>query len=459
MAYTRIHAIKRTLQKALDYIENPEKTDDQMLVSAYNVDPMYASLEFSITSAIAQAAKGDYTKTGGANNLAYHMIQSFSPDDKITPQQAHEIGKKLADEFLDGKYEYVISTHVDKGHVHNHIIYNAVSFVDFKKYETTPYKTAANIRQISDRLCEEYGLSVIRNPKLTQKSPSHFEWEQRQAGTSWKVKIKEKIDAAIEAASSYEEFAAELQRAGVEIKEGKRISFRLSGTEQERFVRGDRIGEDYSRDGIIRRLQDKGLKTSKKPAHERYAEQIEILSKREKKERLHEVADALLTIRREGIRSDDDFATKVDQLKERAAEVKASVGELKDKHAQYAQVRKYLQSWRDGLPIAQERDRLRGSKREKYAQLHTGELAMFEHAGRQLQKLGVNTGVDPEKVEGLLKAQETRLASLNEDLKKVTARIDQLRKTEAMVRSLRSENQHLSQVKLADGPERNSDDR
>lgn len=426
-----------------------------MLVSAYNVDPVYASLEFTMTAAIARTMRGDYANTGGGNNLAYHLIQSFSPEDQVTSQLAHEIGKKMADELLDGKYEYVITTHVDKGHIHNHIIFNATSFLDFKKYETAPYKTARKIREVSDRLCEEYGLSVIRNPNLSQKSPSHFEWEQKRSGTSWKAKIQEKIDAAIEAASSYEEFAAELQRAGIEIKDGKRISFRLSGTEQERFVRGDRIGEDYSRDGILQRLQNKGMMAAKKPAHERYAEQIEILSGREKKARLHEVADALLTIRREGIRSDDDFTAKVDQLKEREAEVKASVGELKEKHAQFAQVWKYLKSWRDGLPIAQERDRLRGSKREKYAQLHTGEMAMFEHAGRQLQKLGVNTGVDPEKVQGLLTDQETRLASLKEDLKKVTARIDQLRKTEAMVRSLREESQEPARTKTAEQPDRN----
>ena len=453
MAYTRIHAIKRTLQKALDYIENPEKTEDQMLVSAYNVDPRYASLEYAITSAVAQTAKGDYTKTGGGNNLAYHLIQSFSPEDKVTPEQAHEIGKKLADELLDGKYEYVISTHVDKGHVHNHIIFNATSFIDFKKFETIPYKTAARIRKISDRLCEEYGLSIIRNPNLSRKSPSHFEWEQQKKGTSWKAKIRKKIDAAIEAASSYEAFVAELQRSGVEIKDGQRISFRLSGTEQERFVRGDRIGDEYSRNGILQRLQHKGSKTDKKPAHERYAEQIEILSRKEKKARLAEVADALLTIRREEIRSDDDFTTRIDQLKTRAAEVTESVQSLREKHAQYAQVWKYLRSWRDGMPIAQERDRLRGSKREQFAQLHAGELAMFERAGRQLQKLGVKTEVDPDKLQGLLKDQDARLASLEEDLKKVTTRIDQLRMTESIVRELRRENQLPAQARSAEGPE------
>lgn len=85
-----------------------------------------------MTAALGRELKGDYTKTGGANNLAYHMIQSFSPDDLISPEKAHDLGKKWADDILEGKYEYVISTHIDKGHIHNHIVFNSVSFLIIK---------------------------------------------------------------------------------------------------------------------------------------------------------------------------------------------------------------------------------------------------------------------------------------------------------------------------------------
>lgn len=102
MAYVRIRGIKTTLSKALDYIENPEKTEHQMLVSGYNVDPLSASIEYAMTAAIAKEVKGDYSRTGGANNFAYHMIQSFAPYDKITPEEAHELGRKWADEILGG---------------------------------------------------------------------------------------------------------------------------------------------------------------------------------------------------------------------------------------------------------------------------------------------------------------------------------------------------------------------
>ena len=151
MAITKIHAIKSTLGKALDYIENPDKTDGQMLVSGYNCEPQTASIDFEMTAVLAHKARN--LKRKRSTNLAYHLIQSFSPEDAVTPEQAHELGKKLAFEHTGGKYEYVVATHIDKGHIHNHIMLNAVSFYDYKKLRTVPYRTARQIRDISDRLC------------------------------------------------------------------------------------------------------------------------------------------------------------------------------------------------------------------------------------------------------------------------------------------------------------------
>lgn len=151
MAITKIHAIKSTLGKALAYIENPDKTDGQMLVSGYNCEPQTASIDFEMTAVLAHKARN--LKRKRSTNLAYHLIQSFSPEDAVTPEQAHELGKKLAFEYTGGKYEYMVATHIDKGHIHNHIMINAVSFYDYKKLRTVPYRTARQIRDISDRLC------------------------------------------------------------------------------------------------------------------------------------------------------------------------------------------------------------------------------------------------------------------------------------------------------------------
>lgn len=453
MAYTRIHAIKTTLNKALDYIENPAKTQEQLLVSGYNVDPISASVEYRMTAALAREMKGDYAKTGGADILAFHMIQSFSPYDKITPEQAHELGKKWADEILQGKHEYVISTHVDKGHIHNHIIFNSVSFYDYKKYETKPYKTAALLRKVSDRLCEEQGLSIIQNPNLKQKSPTHYEWEQHRAGTSWKAQIKENIDKAIEAATDYDSFKENLRKANVEIKEGKRISFKIAGSGQERYCRGDRIGEEYTREKIVARLAapkerelqkeeetkrrgEKNAASAPQPVFSSYDKKVEWEAQRTTLAATKELAAALMTIRQENIQQEIDFEIRISGLSEKAAGVRSTMTELSGKNQQYKNAAKYLLAFNQYLPIKQELEKQLPFRKAKYARLHEGELAAFDHAAAQLEKLGVNTNVDPEKVLTLVKEQDGKVSELSAALKETAAKIDALRQAQRIVKEI-----------------------
>ena len=154
MATTKIKPIKSTLKKALDYICNPEKTDDKILISSFGCSYETADIKFGFT--LAQAMdKG--------NNLAHHLIQAFDPGE-TTPEQAHEIGKRLADEVTKGQYEYVLTTHIDKGHVHNHIMFCAVNFMDYHKYNSNK-KSLYGIRNTSDRICREYGLSIVKPGK------------------------------------------------------------------------------------------------------------------------------------------------------------------------------------------------------------------------------------------------------------------------------------------------------
>ena len=141
MAVTKIHPIKSTLKKALDYIENPDKTDEKLFVSSYGCSYETADIEFQML--LDQA----YQK---GNNLAHHLIQAFEPGE-TTAEQAHEIGRQLADEILGGKYEYVIATHINKEHCHNHIIFCAVDFAEHKKYVSNR-KSYEQIRRVSDRL-------------------------------------------------------------------------------------------------------------------------------------------------------------------------------------------------------------------------------------------------------------------------------------------------------------------
>ncbi len=251
MAVTKIKPIKSTLSKALDYIQNPEKTDEKMLVSSFGCSYETADIEFGFT--LSQALdKG--------NNLAHHLIQSFEPGE-VDYEKAHEIGRQLADAITKGQHEYVLTTHIDKGHIHNHIIFCAVNFVDHHKYISNK-RSYYGIRNMSDKLCRENGLSVVV-PGKGSKGKSYAEYQADKTGTSYKGKLKIAVDALIPQVSSFEELLSRLQAAGYEIKAGKYVSCRAPG--QERFTRLKTLGADYTEEAIKERIEGKRTRAAKVP--------------------------------------------------------------------------------------------------------------------------------------------------------------------------------------------------
>ena len=255
MAVTKIKPIKSTLSKALDYIQNPDKTDNKMLVSSFGCSFETADIEFAFT--LSQALdKG--------NNLAHHLIQSFAPGE-ADYQTAHEIGRQLADAVTKGQHEYVLTTHIDKGHIHNHIIFCAVNFVDHHKYVSNK-RSYYGIRNMSDRLCREHGLSVV-TPGKGSKGKSYAEYQAEKTGSSWKGKLKTTVDALIPQVSSFEELLQRLQAAGYEIKPGKYVSCRAPG--QERFTRLKTLGADYTEEAMRERIEGKRTRPAKAPREQR----------------------------------------------------------------------------------------------------------------------------------------------------------------------------------------------
>ena len=253
MAIAKIHAIKSTLSNVILYIENPSKTDGQLLVSGYNVEPQTAALDFEITAMMAH--KVHHISCKKTSNLAYHLIQSFSPTEKITPREAHDLGRKLALEFTEGKYEFVIATHIDKGHIHNHIIINSVSFYDYKKLRTVPYRTAQQIRSISDRLCMEAQLSVIKDPqKLGQLYPTYV---QKKRTTSNRTEVRKKLNFCLERATNYAQFLQMAQELGISVcQRGKHMTYLPEGA--GRSIRDTSLADTdkFTYTGLVERLED-----------------------------------------------------------------------------------------------------------------------------------------------------------------------------------------------------------
>ena len=251
--HIKVKAIRGTLSKAIAYILNPEKTDEKLLVSSYGCASETAARGFEWTRKIAEQ-KG----MNPVRIIARHVIQSFEIGE-VTLELAHEIGKQFTDEILGGKYEYVLTTHIDKDHVHNHLIFNEVDFVDYHAYKS--YKRIYyDMREVSDRLCKENGLSVI--PPSQNKGMSYKEYTEAKRGTSWKQKLKQTIDRLVITAKDYDNFLRLMQEAGYEIKTGKYISFRAEG--QERFTRSKTIGENYTEERIKERIAGRTPRRSRK---------------------------------------------------------------------------------------------------------------------------------------------------------------------------------------------------
>ena len=247
MAVTKTHPISSTLNLALEYILNPHKTDEKLLVSSYGCSPETADIEFGWTREKTQNFRGKH--------LARHLIQSFEPGE-TTPEQAHEIGMRLAQEVLSGKYEFVLTTHIDRGHIHNHIIFNAVSFIDYKKYQSNKLSYRF-IRQTSDKLCEEYGLSVIRNPK--SKGKSYIEHTAAKQGKSWKAQLKMAVDINISRAKDFDEFLRLMKQSRYKVKrQNKNISFCADG--RERYMRSKTLGDYYTVEAIKERISGRARK-------------------------------------------------------------------------------------------------------------------------------------------------------------------------------------------------------
>ena len=242
MAITKTKHITTTLKKAIAYICNEQKTDEGVLISSFACTPETADLEFAMT-----AEKG----SGNGKILAHHLIQSFKPGE-VTPEEAHQIGMEWAQSVLGGKYEFVLTTHIDKNHVHNHLIFNATSFVHKKKYNDCRKSLKYRMRE-SDRICAVHGLSVIKE-KSGIRGKEKYEYEQQKRGTSWKQKLVIMIDEAIAHAADWDEFITIMELNGCDCERNPNgmLKFKMLG--QERFIRIARLGEKYTEEMIKERI-------------------------------------------------------------------------------------------------------------------------------------------------------------------------------------------------------------
>ena len=385
MAVTKIKPVKSTLSKALDYIENPDKTDGKMLISSFGCSYETADIEFGYT--LSQALdKG--------SNLAFHLIQSFAPGE-VDYEKAHEIGKQLADAVTKGQHEYVVTTHIDKGHIHNHVIFCAVNFVDHHKYNSNK-RSYYGIRNMSDKLCRENGLSVVV-PGKGSKGKSYAEYQAEKTGTSWKGKLKTTVDALIPQVSSFEELLTRLQAAGYEIKPGKYVSCRAPG--QERFTRLKTLGADYTEEAVRERIAGRRTKVAKAPREQRgvsllidIENSIKAAQSKgyEQWAKIHNLKQAAKTMNFLTENKIEQYADLVSRIEEMAAESGQAADALKNvekRLAEMAVLIKNVSTYQKTKPVYDAYRKARN--REKYRAGQEQAIILHEAAARSLKAAGI----------------------------------------------------------------------
>ena len=413
MAVTKTHPIKSTLKAAIDYILNPEKTDGKLLASSFGCGLETADIEFAWTREVA----GDK-----GTHLGRHLIQSFAVGE-TTPEEAHKIGMELAQAVLGGKYEFVLTTHVDKNHLHNHLIFNAVSFTDYKKYHSNK-QSYHYIRRTSDRLCKEHGLSVVVPGK--DKGKSYAEYTAEKQGTSYKAKLKIAIDTLIPQVKDFEELIKRLQEMGYEIKTGKYISCRTPG--QERFTRLKTLGAAYAEEAITERIkgvyiakakplrEDKGIrlvvdiensiKAGQSAGYERWA----------KIHNLKQAAKTMNFLTENKIERYSDLESKIaDILAAHDAAAKA-VKQAESRLSDLSLLIKHAATYRQFKPIYDEYRK--SPDKEKYLRGHESQIILFEAAAKALKEMQIKKLPDLAALRKDYDSLNDKKAALYEDYRK-----------------------------------------
>ena len=261
MAYTSVIPVRRldravkyvmnkekttavSLQDALDYAANRDKTEQSCFESSYacTLETAFADM---------RQTKERWHKSGGVQG--YHLVQSFAAGE-VSPELAHQIAKELADRVLGGRYEYVIGTHLNTGHIHSHIVWNSVSCVDGKKYRSNYKSYVTEIRAVSDELCRKYKLSVIDTENSNHVAKPYAEWlAEKNNQPTWRTAIRQDVDEAIRQSLTWRQFLTVLDRKGYEVRMRRKYPV-LRPPGKERFVRFKTLGKRYTPEAIQTRI-------------------------------------------------------------------------------------------------------------------------------------------------------------------------------------------------------------
>ena len=404
MAISNIFARKtmrnRTRRQSMadrhDYDQKAEKTQDGELVSSFMCSPETAAEEFEISKQLYHQITGR-SQSPDHDVIMYRVIQSFKPGE-VSPEEANRIGYELAMKFTGGQHQFVVSTHVDKAHIHTHIEFNSTNLNCDGKFRDVKRSALRVLRKLNDELCRAHGLSVIENPKPSAKKQKEI--AAAKYGTSHKEQLRQTIDRVLSDCQGYDDFLAKMRAEGYEIKEGKLLSFRAPGW--DRFTRSNKLGADYSREALRERSTHRGGRSTaaKRPvphAGRKVNMLIDIQAKMAagkgtgyerwaKIFNLKEAAKTLNFLVENNLTDYDELTARAAQAGDRFDEVSRRIKQLEGRMAEVAQLKTHIINYSKTREVYAAYKKSRHKK--EFLAEHGAEIAQHEAAKKAFDALG-----------------------------------------------------------------------
>ena len=435
MATTRLiplHAGKgRTVAEALgritEYVKNPEKTDGGKLVTAYQCNPAIADQEFLFSKRQYATITGHSQKEHDV--IAYHLRQSFKPGE-ITPELANKIGYELAMSLTKGKHAFIVCTHVDKEHIHSHIVFNSTALDCTRKFNNF-WGSSFAVRKISDILCLENGLSVIESPKPSRGSYGSWLGEKPPPV---REQLEQMIDDALTNCKDFDSFLAALKTAGVEIKRGKHLAFKIPGG--KKFIRCSSLSEDYTENAILERIERKRVVAPKQkqtapnllidiqarlqqahsPGFERWASVFN----------LKEMAKTLNFLQEHGLLAYPDLEAACDAATKKYHDLADQTKANSTRMTEISELQKHIGAYHKTREIYAQYRRLPPKKQEEFYAQHASAIISCEAAKRYFDSLGLKKRPSIQSLKQEYAALSAENRKLYPDQKKAKAEMMEL---------------------------------
>lgn len=398
MAATRLIALHvnkgKTVAQCLadrtDYSQNAEKTNDGEFISSYECDPKTADEEFLLSKRQYQHTTGRQQKN---NIIAYQIRQSFKPGE-VTPEEANQVGYETAMRWTKGKHAFIVATHIDKAHIHNHIIYNSTSMDASRKFNNF-FLSGLAVQRLSDMVCLEHGLSII--------TPKPYSERQKRTIYPKKRTQRDELCDAIDVALSqkpkcFEDFIQSLAEMGVEFKDGKQPAFK--GKEQKRFIRLRSLGEGYSKEELQAVISGKSLRKARTaPGQKQFHLLIDIQKKMAdgktvgyekwaKKYNRKEAARTVILLKEKGLDNYDDLVAYTENLSSRFSELSDSIKAAEKRMIEVQALQKHIKNYHNTRQVYVEYRKSGYSK--KFFEEHRQEITLHQAAKKAFDEFQVS---------------------------------------------------------------------